>query len=214
MTLKEAKTKVLSLIEELNPDSEYLTDDPDIQLKINSVFNQIQVELCRLKKIPAKYVYNITEHGNTLAISNIPNIYQLKNITPENYEVKGDLEIVFEDGVEEATIYYYKYPELIDVIIEPQLIEEEDSESDSEEEQTPQYETMEEASARIDEDYVFELTEDVLEIMPYGVAADILKNDMISNYGKYYYERYNEMKQMIDSRIASGLIVAEGGLDI
>ncbi len=221
MTLKEAKYKVLSLIEELNPESEYLTDDPDIQMKINSVFNQIQVELCRLKKIPAKYVYDIEEHGNTLLIKDIPNIYQLNNISTDEYELKGDLEIVFDDDVESATIYYYKYPELIDVIIEPQEIEVEETDNteieeteEESQETTPQYETLAEASARIDEEYVFELSQDVLEVMPYGVAADLLKNDMISDYGKYYYERYNEMKQMIDSRVSSGLIVAEGGLDI
>ena len=216
MTLKEAKTKVLSLIEELNPESEYLTDDPDIQLKINSVFNQIQVELCRLKKIPAKYVYDIEEHGNTLLIQNIPDIYQLNHISTDKYEIKGDMEIVFdEDAGDEATIYYYKYPELIDVIIEPEEIEVEvPSEIEGGEPTiTTRDETPEEASARIDEEYVFELTEDVLEIMPYGVAADLLKNDMISNYGRYYDERYNMLKQLIDSRIASGLIVAEGGLD-
>ena len=183
MTLKEAKTKVLSLIEELNPTSSYLTDDPDIQAKINSVFNQIQVELCRLKKIPAKYEYNI---------------YQLNNISTDKYILKGDMEIFFEEEAgTKAIIYYYKYPTPIDVIITPQ-----------------QGETAQEASARIDNTYTFELTEDVLEIMPYGVAADLLKNDMISNYGKYYDERYRTMLQMIDSRISSGLIVAEGGLDI
>ena len=198
MTLKEAKTKVLSLIEELNPEHDYLTEDPDISAKINSVFNQIQVELCRLKKIPAKYVYNRVEEGNTLLITDIPDIYQLSNISTDKYSIKGDLEIIFEDEAdEEITIYYYKYPELIPIIITPE-----------------EGETEAEASERIDNTYVFELAEDALEVMPYGVAADILKNDMISNYGRYYDERYNMLKQYLDSRITSGLIVAEGGLDI
>ena len=37
MTLEEMKKKVLGLIEELNPESKLLTDDPDIATKINSV---------------------------------------------------------------------------------------------------------------------------------------------------------------------------------
>jgi len=197
MTLKDAKKKVLALIEELNPEHDYLTEDPDISTKINSVFNQIQTELSRLKKIPAKYVYDIATNGNTLLIKNIPNIYQLGNIETDKYTIKGDMEIIFEDGLDEATIYYYKYPTLIPETITPQ-----------------EGETEAQASARIDNTYIFELTEDVLEIMPYGVAADILKNDMISNYGKYYDERYRMLMQMIDSRTTSGLIVAEGGLDI
>ena len=55
MTLTEMKRKVLGLIEELNPLSEFLTDDPDIQAKINEVTNQVMFELSRFKKIP-KYV--------------------------------------------------------------------------------------------------------------------------------------------------------------
>ena len=196
MTLKEQKIKILSLIEELNPESDYLTDDPDIQAKINSVINQIQTELARLKKIPAKYEFNTTE-SKTLLITDIPECYQLKELTTTKYNLIGDIEILFNDDVEEnVTIYYYKYPTLIDVIIT-----------------SSEGETSEEASQRIDEEYNFELAQEVLEIMPYGVAADLLKNDMISNYGKYYYERYNEMKQMIDSRKTTGIVVAEGGLD-
>ena len=41
MTLLELKKKVLGLIEELNPLSDLLTDDPDISTKINDVINQI-----------------------------------------------------------------------------------------------------------------------------------------------------------------------------
>lgn len=197
MTLKEQKYKILSLIEEVNPKSEYLTDDPDISAKINSVINQIQNELARLKKIPAKYEYDTIEN-KTLLINDIPNCYQLNKLTTSKYELVGDMEIKFDDDVEEkVTIYYYKYPSLINVII---TANENESEA--------------EASKRIDEEYEFELAQEVLEIMPYGVAADLLKNDMISNYGKYYYERYNEMKQMIDPRQTSGIIIAEGGIDI
>ena len=53
MTLKEMKQKVLGLIEELNPNSELLTDDPDIATKINDVINQVIFELVRMKKLPA-----------------------------------------------------------------------------------------------------------------------------------------------------------------
>ena len=190
MTLKEQKYKILSLIEELNPEHEYLTEDPDISAKINSVINQVQNELSRLKKIPTKYEYDTTL-GKTLLLKDIPSMYQLNKLSTTKYEVKGDLEIIFDDDVEEnVTIYYYKYPTLIDIIIDSA-----------------------ETSTKIDEEYEFEIADELLEILPYGVAADLLKNDMISNYGKYYYERYNEMKQIIDPRPTTGLIVAEGGLD-
>lgn len=190
MTLKEQKYKILSLIEELNTESEYLTEDPDISAKINSVINQVQNELSRLKKIPAKYEYDTTI-GKTLLLKDIPSMYQINKLSTTKYDIKGDLEIVFDDDVESnVTIYYYKYPKAIDVIV-----------------------TTAENSKKIDEEYKFEIDDDLLEILPYGVAADLLKNDMISNYGKYYYERYNEMKQMIDPRKTTGIVVCEGGLD-
>lgn len=196
MTLKEIKHKILSLIEELNEKSDLLTDDPDISSKINSVINQVQLELSRIKKIPAKYIYE-TKKGLQLAIKDIPNCYQINKLNTSKYEIAGEMEIVFDEDVEsEVTIYYYKYPKLIDVIINPQ-----------------ENETEVEASKRLDSEYEFELTTDVLEILPYGVAADLLKNDMIANYGKYYYERYNELKQMLDPRTTAGIVVCEGGLD-
>ena len=49
MTLLELKKKVLGLIEELNPDSEYLTDDPDIATKINDVINMVIRDLEQLE---------------------------------------------------------------------------------------------------------------------------------------------------------------------
>ena len=58
-----------------------------------------------------------------------------------------------------------------------------------------------------DEDsYVFELDQDALEIMPFGVAGDMLKSDPSTNYGVYYSTRYNELKQMLDSRTTNGTI--------
>ena len=59
MTLTEMKKKVLRLIEEINPNSELLTDDPDIANKINDVINQIQNELARIKKIPGMLHRNL-----------------------------------------------------------------------------------------------------------------------------------------------------------
>lgn len=67
-----------------------------------------------------------------------------------------------------------------------------------------------------DESYVFELDQDALEIMPFGVAGDMLKSDPSTNYGAYYSNRYNELKQMLDSRLTSGTIYidASEALDI
>mgnify|MGYP002520278978 CR=1 FL=1 len=68
MTLKEMKIKVLGLIEELNPLSALLTDDPDIAAKINEVINQIMFEMARFKKIP-KYVEMEVKEGDILDLA-------------------------------------------------------------------------------------------------------------------------------------------------
>ena len=70
MTLLEMKKKVLRLIEEINDKSALLTDDPDIANKINDVINQIQNELARIKKIPAKEELEVTK-GDEIDFSEI-----------------------------------------------------------------------------------------------------------------------------------------------
>lgn len=57
-----------------------------------------------------------------------------------------------------------------------------------------------------DDTYEFELDQDALEIMPFGVAGDMLKSDPSTNYGAYYSSRYNELKQMLDPRTTNGLM--------
>lgn len=65
-----------------------------------------------------------------------------------------------------------------------------------------------------DDSQELDLSIDVLEIMPYGVAADLLKSDVSSNYGQIYAERYREMKNELDPRSAMGAVYIEGSIDI
>ena len=65
-----------------------------------------------------------------------------------------------------------------------------------------------------DKAYEFELTPDVLEIMPYGVAADLLKSDVSSEYGSIYGTRYESMLQRLDPRYQMSTITIEGGYQI
>ena len=63
-------------------------------------------------------------------------------------------------------------------------------------------------------DYEFELSMDALEIMPYGVAGDILKSDVSAQYGAVYTQRYETMLQRLDPRYAMQSISIEGGVYI
>ena len=180
MTLKEMKKRVLELIEEINPTSKELTDDPDISAKINGVINHIQNELARIKKIPAIKEYEVKEENKVLNFKDIDeNLYQLNIVTDVENKIIGDTIIFEHEGL--ANIYYYKYPTQI--------------------------------TEGVNEDeFKFDLSTDVLEIMPYGVAGDLLKSDISAGYGNVYSNRYEQLKQQLDPRYHTGSIYIEGGI--
>ena len=187
MTLLEMKKKVLGLIEELNPDSELLTDDPDISTKINDVINQIMFELARFKKIP-KYVEMEVTEGDLVDFAAIEKacgyeIYQVNIIRGVDCEAKanGTVYKMRESGTAE-----------IDVFVYPERI----------------------TSTTKDRAYEFELSNDVLEIMPYGIAGDLLKSDISTEYGTIYSARYENMIARLDSRYQMASVYIEGGVDI
>ena len=58
MNLKENKILTLALIEEYNPDSEFLSDDEDIIARLNSIYNACLMNLARQKRIERTYTYD------------------------------------------------------------------------------------------------------------------------------------------------------------
>lgn len=175
MTLLQMKKKTLALIEEINAESPYLTDDIDIQAKINFVINQVQNELVRIKKLPAMVEIEV-EADEEMALADIDeNIFQLNAVKNIDAEIVGDW-ITFKSAGT-AKIFYYVYPQQID-----------DETLDA---------------------HVFELPIELLEIMPYGIAGDLLKSDASSDYGSIYMQRYNELMQRIDPRLNMGSIFIE-----
>lgn len=186
MTLKEMKKKTLGLIEELNPDSALLTDDPDISIKLNPVINQVMYEMARIKKIPM-YVEMAVAKGALIGFADIEKaygyeIYQIGTVCGVNYASKADGTIlkILESGT--AQIDCYVYPERI--------------------------------TEKTSDSYEFELSPDVLEIMPYGVAADLLKSDVSTEYGSVYATRYETMLQRLDPRYHTTSVRIEGGVAI
>ena len=187
MTLQEMKKKVLGLIEELNPLSDLLTDDPDIAAKINDVINQVMFEMARFKKIP-KYVEMEVNEGDNIEFEDIEKvcgyeIYQIDIICGVRYvpRAQGTVLKMLESGT--AEISCFVYPERI-------------------------------TQKTKDKAYEFELSPDVLEIMPYGIAADLLKSDVSSEYGNIYAVRFKEMFNLLDNRYQMPGIYIEGGVDV
>lgn len=186
MTLLEAKKKILALIEELNPDSEYLTDDPDISSKLEYVITQIMFELARFKKIP-DYVEMAVGEGDLIRFEDIADetgyqVYQLDIVRGVDHDIKAQGTVI--KALESGTIEidYFRYPTQI--------------------------------SDKNRDKYALELSADTLEILPYGVAADLLKSDVSANYGKDYYARYRDMIAELDPRHQMNSIYIEGGVAI
>ena len=184
MTLFEMKQKILALVEEGNPESLFLTEDPDIAGKLNPVINQLQFELARLKKLP-RFVKLPVKAGETVDFTALGKvcgreIYQLGAVSGVSYipRAAGTVLEFTEDGV--ACIECFLYPARID--------------------------------AQTEDNTALSLSEDCLEILPYGAAADLLKSDPVAQYGKVYAERYETMLRRLDTRYAVNGIRIEGGV--
>lgn len=193
MKLKEMKVNTFSLIEEYYPELKNLAEDADVINKINGVVNNVSMELMRIKKIPTSETIKVTNRKTINLKEEIGDeFYQVKNIVGvTGYNMVDDVTMQLPEGFSgEITFYYYKFPKMVKTLFE-----------DDEERQAE------------DENFEFDLDADLLHIMPYGIAADLLKMDMISGYGRYFYERYNELKNRIDPRRTSGVIYSEGGCD-
>lgn len=186
MTLNEMDKKVLSLIEELNPNSEHLTDDPDIQAKKRYVTNQVMFELARIKKIP-KYFEMEVKKGDLINFSDFEKkcgyeVFQIVVVSGVQCSLKanGTVYKIMEDGILEVDCFVY--PERI--------------------------------TEKTKGNYELELSLDALEIMPYGIAADLLKSDVSAEYGNIYSVRYENMKEMLDPRYKMPSITFKGGVSI
>lgn len=64
------------------------------------------------------------------------------------------------------------------------------------------------------DDHEFELSDDVMNIAPIGVAALILIADPANSYGTYYQSRYQGLLQTLDSRLSMPGVYIGDGLDV
>lgn len=186
MTHDEMKKKTLALIEELNPNNPLLTDDPDIAAKYNYVANQIMFELARQKKFP-KYVEMGVNKGDLVTFENIGDAV--------GYEV-------FQLGNVGGVRYEPKANGTVLKILETGTAE------------IDCFVYPERITDKTKGSYVFELSADVLEIMPYGIAADLLKSDVSAEYGNIYAARYESMMSRLDPRYQMTSVYIDGGVDI
>lgn len=184
MTLGEMKKKVLALIEEIDESETSLTKDPDIEAKLPYVINQIQYELSRVKKLPAYKELEVT-NGDLL----------------EFEDIDADHDI-YQLDIVKGVKYDYKAQGTIIKVLEDGLAEIE------------YFKYPTKVDNTTTDDFEFELSYDVLEVMPYGVASDLLKSDVSNAYGNVYAKRYEELKSQLDIRYNTGAIEFEEGVSV
>lgn len=182
----EMKKKVLAMIEEVSPNNPNLTEDPDIAAKYNEVTNQIMFELVRVKKMP-KYVEKEVKKGDLVTFSDIENEcgYEVFQLgTVGGVQYSPKAEGTVLKILEDGTAE-------INCFVYPERITDQNAKS-----------------------YEFELSADVLEVMPYGIAGDLLKSDISTEYGSIYSTRYESMLQRLDPRYHTTSVYVEGGWNI
>ena len=184
MTLQEFKKKAFGLIEELSPENANLTEDPDIAAKINDVVNQRMFEIVRMKKLP-KYAEIEGTAGDLVEFADIESA-----VGNEVYQL-GTVGGVAYEPKADGTVLKIKESGTLEVncYVYPERITEKTKDT-----------------------YEFELTPDVLEILVYGVAADLLKSDVSAEYGSIYATEYEKLLNRLDPRYAMTSIYIEGGV--
>ena len=177
------------MIEEISDNSEVYTDDPDLETKLNTIINQVMFEIARMKKIHAIEKIEIPNTGLEYDLNELESFFQLDHIiyTDNNKnELEYDLFGNLVNFENEGKATIYYYKY-------PKRIKED----------------------TIDTTYKFELSEDAMQVLPYGVAADLLKSDVSANYGQIYANRYNELLQRLDPRYSmSNIYFDTNGIEV
>lgn len=188
MTLGENKKITLGLIEEYSNTNPKLTDDVDIQNRINFLYATNYQELSQRKKIlKTKTLKEVTEEKLEPGYTEytLPSsMYQFKrvialdennNTVDADYYTLGKRKIyINNESNANYILEYYGYPSIIN----------EDT----------------------DNDFTLELDQDVLFILPYAVANDILKTDPSADYSAFLSD-YNRKLENLNTSISNSRVV-------
>ena len=198
MNLKENKIITLSLIEEYNPESDFLSDDEDIIARLNSIYNACLTNLARQKRIEKFYTYDDLDETDTdyyEEVSLPADYYMIKGITVKDREtnaIKGTQPDYYREGNKLFintktkgihTLNYYAYPKAI----KP----DED-----------------------DEKYKFDIDLDVQYLLPYAVASDILKSDRSVDYTSFENKYRTELSALNPQKEEMQVFISNNGIDI
>lgn len=75
------------------------------------------------------------------------------------------------------------------------------------------YQTLKQINADTEDSFKINMDNQTLDALEFGVAYQVLMNDVSSNYGAYFKSRYDELKNGLDPRIAQGSFYIGKGVD-
>ena len=198
MNLRENKILTLALIEEYNPDSDFLSDDEDIIARLNSIYNACLNNIARQKRIEKFYNYEDLPETDTdyyEEVSLPADCYMIKGITVKDREtnaIKGIQPDYYREGNKLFintktkglhTLCYYAYPKLI--------------KPDEDEEK-----------------YKFDIDQDIQYLLPYAVASDILKIDRSVDYTSFENKYRTELSALNPQKEEMQVFINNNGIDI
>lgn len=189
MTLGENKKITLGLIEEYSNANPKLTDDVDIQTRINLLYATNYQELSQKKKIlktktlkeiaDEKFEEGYTEYTLPSAMYQFKRVIALNDnnqVVDADYYTVGKKKIYISNKSNANYILeYYAYPSIID----------EDT----------------------DDDFTLELDQDVLFILPYAVANDILKTDPSADYTSFLSDYTRKLENLNASNSNTKVVI-------
>lgn len=193
MTLGENKKICLALIEEYVKTNEKLTDDTDIQDRINLLYAPAYQELAQAKKIiktkTLKEIQDeVSEEEGYEEFSLPSNLYQLRKVVAwdkngedvsPDFKRLGNKIYINRSSNAQYIIEYYIYPSVI--------------------------------TETTSDKFMLEIDQDAQMILPYQVANDILKVDPSADYTAFMAE-YQRKLQALDSRRDIATITVEEGV--
>lgn len=175
MYLKDLKNIAMQLIDEYS-ESKSPTEDEDIRLKLNGLFNTALFEVAQIKKILKVYNFSIKEKVDTEYKSiGLPDDFmeekRLRYFSSNNsilrYYIQRDRLKIHKSCLGSFELEYYAVPEEIT----------EDNQ----------------------DDYEFELDMDAQMALPYYVASSVLMSDVSANYTAFEAKYNAKVEQLMRS---------------
>jgi predicted protein tyrosine phosphatase len=191
MTLLENIKVFLALVDEFAPNNQYFTTDEDIQEKAKLLYNPVYQELANLKTNSKtkelSYTYTGQDEYEEVKLPNARKIKKIFCLDEKNRPTSGDYFYISDEKVmlskKDKTRFLCEYIPKVDQITLD----------------TP-------------DDYELTLSDELVAVLPYKVASDLLKTDPSADY-QAFERRANAMLQMLDtSTLGISVNITEGEL--